>query len=81
VRLQTEIVVIPSTGSVVPLWSQRSFHCSAPSGWLQDSFVAIALDSEATLAEAAVLARHSKAKVTGQTYAGARRRRHRSPAS
>jgi integrase len=37
---------------------------------LRHSFVAIALDSGATLAEAAVLARHANAKVTGQIYAG-----------
>jgi integrase len=37
---------------------------------LRHSFVALALDSGATLAEAAVLARHANAKVTGQVYAG-----------
>jgi integrase len=37
---------------------------------LRHSFVALALDSGVTLAEAAVLARHANAKVTGQVYAG-----------
>ena len=32
---------------------------------ISDSFVALALDSGVTLAEAAVLARHANAKVTG----------------
>ena len=34
------------------------------------SFVSIALDSGATLAEAAVIARHANAKVTVQIYPG-----------
>jgi integrase len=37
---------------------------------LRHSFVALALDADVTLAEAAVLARHANAKVTGQIYAG-----------
>jgi integrase len=37
---------------------------------LRHSFVAIALDAGATLAEAAVLARHANAAVTGAIYAG-----------
>jgi integrase len=37
---------------------------------LRHSFVALALDSGATLAEDAVLARHANAKVAGQIYAG-----------
>ena len=37
---------------------------------LRHSFVALALDSGVTLAEAAVLARHANAKVTGAIYAG-----------
>ena len=37
---------------------------------LRHSFVALALDSGVTLAEAALLARHANAKVTGQIYAG-----------
>jgi integrase len=37
---------------------------------LRHSYVAIALDSNATLAEAAVLARHANARVTAQVYAG-----------
>jgi integrase len=37
---------------------------------LRHSFVAVALDAGVTLAEAAVLARHANAKVTGQIYAG-----------
>jgi integrase len=37
---------------------------------LRHSFVALALDSGVTLAEAAVLARHANAKVTAQIYAG-----------
>jgi hypothetical protein len=36
---------------------------------LRHSFVALAFDSGATLAEAAVLARHANAKVTGQVNA------------
>jgi integrase len=37
---------------------------------LRHSFVAVALEAGATLAEAAVLARHANAKVTGSIYAG-----------
>lgn len=37
---------------------------------LRHSFVALALDSGTTLAEAAVLARHANAGVTGKIYAG-----------
>jgi integrase len=37
---------------------------------LRHSFIAIALASNVTLAEAAVLARHANAKVTGAIYAG-----------
>jgi integrase len=37
---------------------------------LRHSFVAIALDSGVTLVEAAVLARHANARVTGMVYAG-----------
>jgi integrase len=37
---------------------------------LRHSFVALALDSGTTLAEAAVLARHANAGVTGTMYAG-----------
>ena len=37
---------------------------------LRHSFVAVALDAGASLAEAAVLARHAKAEVTGAIYAG-----------
>jgi integrase len=37
---------------------------------LRHSFVAVALDAGVTLAEAAVLARHANAKVTGAIYAG-----------
>jgi integrase len=37
---------------------------------LRHSLVANALDSNVTLAEAAVLARHANAKVTSQIYAG-----------
>ena len=37
---------------------------------LRHSFVALALDGGLTLAEAAVLARHANAKVTGAIYAG-----------
>jgi integrase len=37
---------------------------------LRHSFVAVALDAGATLAEAAVLARHANAGVTGAIYVG-----------
>jgi integrase len=37
---------------------------------LRHSFVALALDSGAPLAEAAVLARHANARVTASVYAG-----------
>jgi integrase len=37
---------------------------------LRHSLVALALDSGTSLAEAAVLARHANAKVTGAIYAG-----------
>lgn len=37
---------------------------------LRHSFVALALEAGVTLAEAAVLARHANAKVTGAIYAG-----------
>jgi integrase len=37
---------------------------------LRHSFVAVALEAGATLAEAAVLARHANAKVTAQIYSG-----------
>jgi integrase len=37
---------------------------------LRHSLVALALDAGASLAEAAVLARHANAKVTGAIYAG-----------
>ena len=37
---------------------------------LRHSLVALALASGLSLAEAAVLARHAKARVTGQVYAG-----------
>ena len=37
---------------------------------LRHSLVALSLASGLSLAEAAVLARHAKAKVTGQVYAG-----------
>ena len=37
---------------------------------LRHSLVALALDSGVTLAEAAVLARHANAKITGAIYAG-----------
>ncbi len=37
---------------------------------LRHSFVALALDSGASLAQAALLARHASAKVTAQVYAG-----------
>ena len=37
---------------------------------LRHSFVALALDAGASLAEAAALARHANARVTAQVYAG-----------
>jgi integrase len=37
---------------------------------LRHSLVALALDAGASLAEAAVIARHANAKVTGAIYAG-----------